>query len=102
MDNKEKKMSNVKMEIPQNDLIEFTIENTTKNVDENSSSDIGKKMVDDISSKIIERFNAENKLPEIQENPDETSTLPWETIIGVSVGLLLIVGFILMLYYNSG
>jgi hypothetical protein len=77
------------------DLIEFTVENTA------SDEEIGEKIIDDISEKITERFNkAENELLDINKD-DNSNSISWETIIGVSVGLLLITGFILILYYNS-
>ncbi len=94
MENTENKESLINPENPKDDLIEFTVEN--KATDE----EIGEKIIDDISVKITERFNqAEEQLFEV-ENSNNTSTLSWETIIGVSVGLLLITGFVLMLYYN--
>ncbi len=94
MENTENKEPIINPENTQDDLIEFTVEN--KATDE----EIGEKIIDDISVKITERFNqTEEQLFDV-ENSNNTSTLSWETIIGVSIGLLLITGFILMLYYN--
>ena len=83
----------------QNDLIEFTINDTNKETDE----ELGEKMIDDISGKITERFKkAENEVLELQNQEQTKSvTLSWETIIGVSAGLLIIAGFIFMLYYTT-
>ncbi|MCF6241310.1 MAG: hypothetical protein L3J74_08200 [Bacteroidales bacterium] len=94
MENTENKAPITNTQNTKDDLIEFTVEN--KATDE----EIGEKIIDDISEKITERFNqAENELLDINDN---TNTVSWDTIIGVSVGLLLITGFILMLYYHSG
>lgn len=94
MDNSDIKETRENLQNTPNDLIEFTVENKSKD------EEIGEKIIDDISVKITERFNqAEEQLFEAEKG-NTLSTVSWETIIGVSVGLLLITGFILMIYYN--
>jgi hypothetical protein len=95
MENKQNEEPVKNLQNSPDDLIEFTVENTA------SDEEIGEKIIDDISGKITERFNqAENELLDINKN-DNSNSISWETVIGVSMGLLLIAGFILMLYYNS-
>jgi hypothetical protein len=79
---------------PDDELIEFT---------DDESTEFSEKVISDIADKITERFNqAGNELIEEQNVPDQTKKIiPWEMVIGVSVGLLLITGFILMLYFSS-
>ncbi len=95
MENTENKEPIKNIQNSPDDLIEFTVENTA------SDEEIGERIIDDISEKITERFNkAESKLLDINKD-NNSNSISWETIIGVSFGLLLITGFILMLYYNS-
>jgi len=65
---------------------------------EDEPTEFGGKIIDDISVKITKRYNEAN-------NQDDTvvnaTVIPWESIIGVSVGVLLIVGFILVLYLGT-
>ena len=89
---------NTVVNTPQDDLIEFSIENTTDNTDEK----MGEKVIDEISEKITERFKQnEAEVLETNEKNAGESKLSWETLIGVSIGLMLITGFILVLYYYS-
>ena len=98
MENEEKETVKSVLSTQQDDIIEFTVEDTFEDSDEA----IGEKIIDEISEKITERFNAGNELLELKNESVETEVLDWETIIGVSVGLLLIAGLILLLYYNAG
>ena len=80
---------------PDDELIEFT---------DDESTEFSERVIGDIADKITERFNqAGNEVIDFQsEEASQTkNTIPWETVIGVSVGLLLITGFILILYFSS-
>ncbi len=79
---------------PQDEIIEFS---------DADSSELSNKIIDDISVKITQRFNESNEFNlDTEDNSNQqSSTVPWESIIGVSVGVLLIVGFILILYFAA-
>lgn len=73
---------------PNSELIEFT---------DDESTEFSEKVIGDIADKITERYNQ----TELGETSKTEKTVPWETIIGISVGLLLIISFVLMLYFSS-
>ncbi len=79
---------------PQDELIEFS---------DDYSSELSEKIIDDISVKITRRFKQANKLKMNNDDylPSQKGAIPWESIIGVSIGILLIVGFILVLYFGA-
>lgn len=79
---------------PKDELIEFS---------EDQASTLGEKIIGDISDKITQRFNKAHdiNLDNQTETNQQKINIPWEPVIGVSVGVLIIVGFILMLYFSS-
>ncbi|MEN8121018.1 MAG: hypothetical protein ABFS35_11750 [Bacteroidota bacterium] len=78
---------------PEDELIEFSDDPPTA-IEEN--------IIDDITAKITKKINtAELNSDNQKETNQQNLGTPWESIIGVSVGILLITGFILMLYFSS-
>lgn len=94
LDNLEDEIERTALSTPSDDIIEFH---------ETPSSELSDKIIDDISVKITQRFNEANDLA--TENTKDisldSSKINWETVIGVSVGLILIIGFILVLYWGT-
>jgi len=77
---------------PGDGLMEFSDEQST---------DLGEKIIGDISDKITERFNKASEYnADGQGETNGKNIIHWETVIGVSVGILLITGFILILYFG--
>ncbi len=79
---------------PNDELIEFG---------EEKVSTLGEKIIDDISDKITQRFNKANdiNLDDETQSSQNNMNVPWESVIGASIGVLVIVGFIVMLYFGS-
>ena len=86
--------SRTALNTPTDELIEFS---------DDESTEFSEKVIGDIADKITERFNqAGNEFDEDQNESGQTKkAIPWEMIIGVSAGLLLISAFVLMLYFSS-
>ena len=93
-DNLEDEIERTALSTPSDDIIEFN---------DTPSAELSDKIIDDISVKITQRFNEANNL--VIENTkgisSQNSKINWETVIGVSIGLLLIIGFILVLYWGT-
>ena len=78
---------------PEDELIEFSDDQPTA---------IEKNIMEDIVAKIKGKFNTPG-LNSDTHNEESRQVLgtPWESIIGVSLGVLLITAFIFMLYFSS-
>lgn len=78
---------------PEDELFEFS---------EDQPIAIEENIIDDIAAKITKKFNGSGlNLDNQNESNQRNQETPWESIIGVTVGILLITGFILMLYFSS-
>lgn len=86
--------SRTALNTPEDELIGFS---------EDQSSALGEKIISDISDKITKRFNQAKRLNLDDQDKEnlQNIVIPWESIIGVTMGILLIAGFILMLYFSS-
>jgi len=100
----------------EDDLINIEEDDTDNETKENNFSNINKdkanteneadelvELADTITERIEKNATTyEEDLPLIEKNNFNFEKLSyWETIIGLSVSVLLIIGFILMLYFNS-